>query len=211
MGQINLYKIEIAKQQDFLQVLTDKLDIVNTIHRTRNINNQETAIGLTLYMSRPAEEKSITWNWLLDEFDQGEINSTPNPKAVVLVEFEEDMYAVTFGFSYFLVDKFCNRDFGFSFARKLDYKEIKTTTLTTPNSKRNKTVNTFVNYNDLEFDSGESFSKLKAKVDIPEGFTLHKESIEVGTSIKFTILNNTLEEIINIIINISTFAAQISQ
>ena len=63
------------------------------------------------------------------------------------------------------------------FARKIQYKEIKTTTLTTPNSRRNKTVNTYINYNELEFDSGESFAKLKAKVDLAEGFTLYKPSI----------------------------------
>ena len=33
-------------------------------------------------------------------------------------------------------------------------------------------VNTYVNYEELDFDSGESYAKLKAKAALPEEFTL---------------------------------------
>ncbi len=55
------------------------------------------------------------------------------------------------------VDKYCDRNFAFNFARKLKYKEVKTTALTTLNSQKNKSINTYVNYNNFEFDSGESY------------------------------------------------------
>lgn len=36
----------------------------------------------------------------------------------------------------------------------------------------NKMVNTYVNYEELNFDSGESYAKLKAKAALPDEFTL---------------------------------------
>lgn len=111
---------------------------------------------------------------------------------------------ITFGHAFFMVDKYCDWDFGFSFARKLNYKEIKTTTLVTPNSHRNKTVSTYVNYNELEFDSGSSFAKLKASVDIPENFTLYKPAVEFGTSIKFSITEESLDTVLELIVHIET-------
>ena len=103
------------------------------------------------------------------------------------------------GIHFFLVDKYCDRDFGFSVARKMDFDEIKTTTLTTPNSKRNKTVNTYIDYNELEFDSGESFAKIKVKVSLPDDFSMFKPSIEIGTSIRLVTEEESLASIANII------------
>lgn len=116
------------------------------------------------------------------------------PKAVVLLKKENGaVYAITFGHAFFLIDKFCDRDFGFVFARKMNFQEIKTTTLTAPNSHRNKMVNTYVNYEELDFDSGESYAKLKAKAELPDEFTLFKPMVEIGTSIRVDSAENSLE------------------
>lgn len=166
MGSVNLYKIDNEKQQMFFQELARKMDNIDTISLERQDEHQKlVTYGCTLYMSRPNDNKELSWNWVLQEFNQQPIEIPVMPKCVIVIESEDDKtYAVTFGHAYFLVDKFCDRDFGFNFARKLSYDEIKTTTLTTPNSRRNKTVNTYINYSELEFDSGESFAKLKAKL-----------------------------------------------
>lgn len=103
------------------------------------------------------------------------------------------IYAITFGHAFFLIDKFCDRDFGFVFARKMNFQEIKTTTLTAPNSHRNKMVNTYVNYEELDFDSGESYAKLKATAALPDEFTLFKPMVEIGTSIRVDSAENSLE------------------
>lgn len=204
LGSINLYKIDTEKKQLFFQELAHKMDIQNTLFREKNGNRSAPVkYGITLYISRSNVGKEITWNWILEEFNQDPIEIPSMPKGVVVIESEDKTtYAVTFGHAYFLVDKFCNREFGFEFARKLAYEEIKTTTLTTPNSHRNKTVNTYINYSELEFDSGESFAKLKAKVKIPEGFTLYKPSIEVGSSIRFSTIEESLDLLLDIIIHV---------
>lgn len=109
------------------------------------------------------------------------------------------MYAVTYGLSYFAVDKYCDIDFAFEFARRIKFKQIKTTTLTAPNAQRNKMVNVYLNYNDISFDSGESYAKIKAKTQNDENFTIHGEMIEIGHSIKTQLPANSIESIIEFI------------
>lgn len=202
MGQINIYKIDRNKKQEFYQTMASKLELIRTVEINKTVNDNEINFGMSLYISQPTEKKDINWNWLLREFQVDEIRSLPNPKSVLLIEKDDIAYAVTFGASYFIVDKYCDRDFAFNFARKVEYKEIKTTALTAPNSQRNKIINTYINYNNLEFDSGESFTKVKAKIVIDDTFTIHKENIEIGNSIKFTLNHDSLESIAELILYI---------
>lgn len=60
-------------------------------------------------------------------------------------------------------------------------------------------MNTYINYSELEFDSGESFAKLKAKVALEDGFTLYKPSIEIGSSIRFSTAEESLQQILKLI------------
>lgn len=201
MGQINIYKIAENKIQVFIRELSVKLEEVGTLRIERqneyklledsaeeaSEGDQSTGrenviqeivneiFNLSLYVSSPQEEKEINWNWLLNAFNQEIKTTLPNPKAILLIRHNDYFYSVTFGFSYFLVDKYCDRNFAFNFARKLNYKEVKTTALTTPNSQKNKSINTYVNYNDFEFDSGESFTKIKAKVELEKTFLYLKK------------------------------------
>ena len=202
MGHINIYKIDNNKQQIFYQAMASKLELVRTIEINKVVNDDEISFGMTLYMSQPTEEREVNWNWLLREFEIEQIRSLPNPKSVLVIEKYDVVYAVTFGASYFIVDKYCDRHFAFDFARKVEYKEIKTTALTAPNSQRNKIINTYINYSNLEFDSGESFTKVKAKLLIDDTFTIHKETIEIGNSIKFTLNEDSLDNIAELIIYI---------
>ncbi|MGL5867980.1 DUF6119 family protein [Clostridium chrysemydis] len=202
MGQINIYKIDRNKKQTFYQTMASKLELIRTVEINKVVNENKINFGMSLYISQPTEEKNINWNWLLREFQVDEIRSLPNPKSVLLIEKDNIAYAVTFGASYFIVDKYCDRDFAFNFARKVEYKEIKTTALTAPNSQRNKIINTYINYNNLEFDSGESFTKVKAKLAIDDTFVIHKENIEIGNSIKFTLNQDSIESIAELILYI---------
>lgn len=202
MGRLNLYQIDSERNQSFIQEMNQKLQRVNTIDFERQVNGVETRLSLTLFISIPQDDKDLNWNWLLSAFHIENQNTLPSPKAVLVVEKDQTIYAITFGHAFFMVDKFCDKDFSFNFARKIRYTEIKTTALTTPHSKRNKTVNTYINYNELEFDSGESFAKIKAKAAIPDGFTTFKPSLEIGGSIKITVEQDSLDAVINLILHV---------
>lgn len=204
MGCINLYKVDITRSQKLTQDLLRRMQLERTLERSIQVGDGESeTFGLSLYLDRSENQKDISWNWVLDEFDREEIQVVSSPKAVILVERDDGAeYAVTFGHSFFVVDKYCDGDFGFDFARRLTYDEIKTTTLTTPSSRRNKTVNTYINYNYLDIGSGESFSKLKAKVSLADGFMLYKPALEIGSSIKFVTDEDSLERILKLIVHV---------
>jgi uncharacterized protein (TIGR04141 family) len=200
MGSINLYKIDKIKEADFVQEITRKLNFVSAQKITKKSGKRNVKFELGLYISASLYKKPVNWNWLSHAFNNGDVHTTPNPKAVLTINYNNFIYAVTFGYAHFVIDKFCDRDFGFTFARKISFKEVKTTTLTNPNTRRNKTVNTYINYNELEFDSGESYAKLKVTSDIPDNFTLFKPSLEIGSSIKFSIENDSLDSVLEIIL-----------
>ena len=102
---------------------------------------KEKSFGLSLYMLNPQDEKGISWNWLLREFDIMELSVNSNPKALIQIKLEDRLYVATFGSAYFFADKYCDRKFPFEFAKRSDYKNIKTTALMAPSRQRNKTIN----------------------------------------------------------------------
>jgi len=196
MGSVNLYKI------DYVNALLSDISNKKWQGCPKNVkfynDNEIKTCQCTLYTSLKKEEKELNWNWILEQFNIDPISVDTAPEAVLLIIKGSNTYAVTFGCAYLLVDKYCDRDFAFQYARKIDFDKIKTTAFITPNSHRNKTVNTYINYNNLELDSGESFIKLKVK----DTSNLFKSDLEVGTSIRFTIEDNTLDNIIHIITHI---------
>jgi len=201
MGQLNLYKIDTQKRESFESALEQKyLPIGDTQTVVRDVGNQQLSFDLSFYLDEPDQENAVEWSWLLNQFGEEGVTSRSNPKGILVIKEGDEMFACTYGFSYFIVDKFCDTDFAFDFARRIRYKEVKTTTLLSPNLKRNKVVNTYLDYSNLEFDSGESFAKLKVKADLPEDFAIFGANLEVGHSIKFEIPENTVDCVLNALI-----------
>ena len=199
MSSINLYKIDTSKSSFLLAKLNQEMSFVGTKIINSTFLKKRTSYGFSLYLACNNDEKAVPWQWVLNEFEQDVIKKISMPKAVVLVEVDDYIYAFTFGNSYFLVDRYCDREFGFDFARKQLLLEVKTTALIAPSSRRNKIVNTYINYDELEFDSGESFAKIKAKADLNEGFSLFKPAIEMGSSIRFSTDRTALTSLAKII------------
>ena len=189
MGQVNLYKIDGNKKNDFLDKLNEKFELIGE-QDYNSLNNEEDVYTVSTYINVPEERKAPEWQWILDEYDYEIEGTVASPRAVLVIEGVDATYAVTYGLAYFVVDKYCDIDFAFDFARRITFKQIKTTTLTAPNAQRNKMINVYLNYNDLSFDSGESYAKIKAKMKIEDGFTLHGEMVEIGHSIKTQLSDN---------------------
>lgn len=193
MSKINLYKIDERNHRAFLNFLAERLDFIENKELE---DEQEEKYSFSLFKIDVEADKEISWNWILNEFEQPMLSVKTQPKAILVIEYDDEMYAVTFGSAFFLVDKFCNRNFAFEFARRMKYLEIKTTTLLSPNMQKNKNISTFINYENLEFDSGESFAKLKAKLNLNEyNNPLIGETIEFGNSIKFDLKVSNLENV----------------
>lgn len=198
MGQINLYKIDGSKKEDFLNKLTEKFDFIGE-QNYYPINHKENGYTVGTFVNVPVERKPLEWQWVLDEYDYEVVGTLSSPRAVLVIEGATSTYAVTYGLAYFSVDKYCDIDFAFDFARRINFKQIKTTTLTAPNAQRNKMINVYLNYRDISFDSGEAYAKIKAKVEAEEGFTLHGEMIEIGHSLKTQLSDNSIDSILSFI------------
>ena len=195
MAKLNLYKIDQNKKSSFLENLEEKLELVNTKEK----RNNDEIYNISLYNYFPENDKSLSWNWILSEFDKANVTYRANPRAAVTIVKGCEMYVVTFGSTYFLVDKFCDRKFAFEFAKRSEYKDIRTTALNAPNSERNKIINSFNNCSELLYESGQSYSKIKANMKMNEEEERFNGIIEIGTSIKFSMKENSLDNIIKII------------
>lgn len=198
MGQANLYKIDGHKKEDFLNKLNEKFEFIGE-QDYNSLDNNEKVYTVGTYVHVPKERKILEWQWILDEYDYEIEGTAGSPRAILVIESEDATYAVTYGVSYFTVDKYCDIDFAFDFARRIVFKQIKTTTLTAPNAQRNKMINVYLNYNDISFDSGESYAKIKAKMKIEDEFTLHGEMVEIGHSIKTQLSDNSIDCILKFI------------
>ncbi|MEC2113197.1 TIGR04141 family sporadically distributed protein [Bacillus stercoris] len=193
MSKINLYKIDEGNHRDFLDYLEERLVYIENKELEYE---QGEKYSFSLFKINEEVDKEISWNWILNEFEQPLLSVKTQPKAVLVIEYDNEMYAMTFGSAFFLVDKYCDRNFAFEFARRMKYLEIKTTTLLSPNMQRNKNISTYINYENLEFDSGESFAKLKAKLNLDKyNNTLIGETVEFGNSIKFDLKISNLESV----------------
>ena len=198
MGQVNLYKIEDNKQEEFTELLSNKYEFIGEQeYKSIGDKNKTYMVGTYLFCSDNC--KKPDWQWILDEYDHEEIKIYSSPRAVLKIEAEGAMYVVSYGLAYFSVDKYCDVDFAFDFAKRIEFREIKTTTLTAPNSKRNKIVNVFVDYNNLVYESGESYAKIKAKTENKDAGFLFKEMIEIGHSIKVQLRENSISCILEFI------------
>lgn len=199
MGQINLYKIDRVKSTEFLNKLIDKFECIGEQNYTTIENKNKQNYTVTTYVSKQEERKMPEWKWLLDEYEYPVPNSLAALKAVLVIQREDTIYAATYGMAYFSVDKYCDTSFAFDFARRVKFKQVKTTTLTAPNSQRNKTVNVYLDYSNFSYDSGEAYAKIKAKMDVEDGFAMHNEVVEIGHSIKTRLPEDSIECILNFI------------
>lgn len=192
MSKINLYKITNVEE------LKEKLTSYNVISNGQSPIIDQFQIGhsVTLfYQNDDTKSKELSWKWILDSFQIDSDGQIVGPKAVVLFESILGCYAATFGYSYFLVDKYCDRDYPFSIARRIEFENIKTTTLNSQSTTRNRMIYSYLECKQLEFESGEAYAKLKANSKLPESFSICKQSIQFGTSISFTTIANSLEAI----------------
>lgn len=195
MSKINLYKI--LKIED----LKEKLASYGVHHQQDPIVDEFTVShSVTLYYQNDqAKTKELSWKWVLDSFHIEADEQVSRPKAVVLFESPMGCFAATFGHSYFLVDKHCDRDYPFSLARRIEFENIKTTTLNSQSTTRNRMIYSYLECTELEFESGEAYAKLKANAKLPDGFALYKPSMQFGTSVSFITPTESLKAIVDFI------------
>ncbi len=197
MGNVNLYKINSKKIEMLISTLLETYDEAD-----KRIVKQNDAgkYEFSFFIAKDIRCRNVEWKWLADEFGV-EVPKVPAiPKAVLLISTSKgDIFAATYGHSYPLVDKYSEKDFGLSFAKKLQFEDIKTTAVVSPGMKRNKAINSYINYAELDAESGESYAKIKVKISDDKITNLIKPTIEIGSSISFTTEKDSLDSLVEVI------------
>ncbi len=192
MAIFNLFKINETRNEIFKE-------LYNSSNKFSVTCDGEEFI-LTLYTDvEQYQPTSLSWNWLLTEAKLNVKTYFKQPKAILYLVYNDIIYALSFGSAFYDVDKYCDKDFAFNFARKFKYKKIKSTSQAIPSSNRNKIINSYVNNEYFEYDTGGAYLKIKGQIVVEDGFDLFKNNIEVGTSIKFSVNNPSFEKFIEIV------------
>lgn len=199
MAKLNIFKIDERKKDSFLNRIYEEGQLFNKIIF---YNDQEYSISLQTNLDMV--DVSLSWQWVLNEFTERSVQLNKFPKAFLFTEINGNLYVATFGTAYNFVEKYCDKNFAFNFARKFDYKKIKSTSQTNPNANKNKVINSYIDNEYFDYDSGSAFIKIKAKLKLQENFDLFNENIEIGTSVKLSIEQESLEKLIQVLLFIET-------
>lgn len=185
MIKYNIFKIEKSRIKDLLK----KLKKVG-LHHTKTIVND--GIELSFYTSRSPEDNDIPYYKYYDPFltKKDKENKNKSNSSVFMISSEEFLYAVSYGKSHSYLREFCDSDFGINFAARVQSSNLKIKNSFHFGGKKNRSITTYVNNSDLDFESGESIHLLKCK---PVNTVSWGKSIKCGQSIQISTKLTPLE------------------
>ncbi|MDO9628653.1 MAG: TIGR04141 family sporadically distributed protein, partial [Acholeplasmataceae bacterium] len=190
---INIYKI------------LQKEEMINDLVNQRYFSTDESISGnISLsFFYKSSYENEIKWKNVFEYFSIQIDFRTKDIKGVILINKQTNNYAITFGNSAFVAQKYCDVDFGFELARRIELKELKRKSTSAQRTRGRKgEVNTYTNEDNLDVDSGRIFTSLSFT---PVDETLGKR-IDFGKSIKLNMGFN-LNEIESLIDRIESILA----
>lgn len=122
----------------------------------------------------------LSWKNILIEFGESTPPTRTGISGIILCESDFNNYAITYGSSSYLVQKYSEKEFGFNFAKRIDLNEIKRKSSMTPHSTKNSSITSYKNTKTIIFDSGENITSLSFA---PED-KFYGKRIDIGKSIK---------------------------
>ena len=189
MTQINLYKIQEGLRQSFSENISNKYEL--------RAQKRFDGIAYCLFAQSSEGQKEVSWKWAFDLFEEQPLMISAAPKGMFLIEKQQPvcLYVITFGSAFFDIDSYVDRDFAFEFGSKVGYAKTKLTSTVNTSPSKNKTINSYRNFDHLEINSGESYTKIKAVLDIESTSSLISDVVEIGTSVKFSMKTISFEDI----------------
>lgn len=158
MAKYNIYKIDKTKET----ALIEKMKNVGLSQSGQKIVNGFT---LSFYLSQKPEAIDIWWTELYAEY----LGTDEKPKnkayfAIFLISNTSLLYAVSMGKSHFYLKDFCDTDLGINLAERIaDNNHLKLKNSKLFGGKKSKTIVSYQENSEFEYDSGESIQYVKAK------------------------------------------------
>ena len=109
--QYNIFRVKDEKG------LLEEMKIKNYIksNNEKKVDNYK----LSLYYCKNDSSK-ISWQNILNEFNVDITIDKDNLKGILLISSDIDFYAVTYGMSSSLVQKYCDTDFAMNIAKRVE-------------------------------------------------------------------------------------------
>lgn len=169
--QYNIFKLE--NKEELIKEMLER----NFKKIGNEINSDK--YKLNLYYKYDDDLK-LSWKNILVEFGETNPPARTGISGIIICESSDNNYAITYGSSSFLVQKYSDREFGFNFAKRIELKEMKRKSSMTPHSRKNSSVTSFKNTKTIVFDSGENITSLS----FTPGNEFYGKRIDIGKSIK---------------------------
>ncbi len=194
MSQVNLFRIQETRESAFIKFIEGQYKTI--------AESTVNGFAFKLLWQESIEKQDVNWGWAFTLFDKPVGKMAKMPKGIMVVKRADAtgrIYVISFGGAHFHVDSYCDRDFGFDFACRVVVRKTKLTSTINNNSKRNKTISSFKNFDHLEINSGESYTKLKLDIDLKAHSGIANSVIEVGSSIKITMKEDSFDSLIKLV------------
>ena len=184
-------------QYNIFKVIKKDILIKEMLESGYTTNNKSIRSGdydLRLYYSKK-DNSNISWQKILNEFEIDISVDKDSLKGILIASNNEDMYAITYGLSSSLVQKYCDSEFPMNIAKRVEVSKVKRKASKILNGSTNSLVRTLTNSDLIVVDKGESVVNLEL---IPEEFENLGKCIGIGKSIRMNV-ENTIESIDKII------------
>ncbi len=157
-NQYNLYRVEARDHGSLVEHLKDA-DFKET-----GITKEIEGFRLTFYVCKEAP-KEPTWKGLYRHFIPESLQlSNQIHSAALVIRNSDHCFVVAMGRAFHAIKKVADKEFGLNLAERIvDESEIKQKASNFFQSKRNKSIQSFVKDNPFSYDSGESIAYLKAR------------------------------------------------
>lgn len=162
---------------------------------------------MTLYYLQDEKDKVLPWKNFARKFDFTPPNMPSRPSAIILIEKDATVYGISFGSAYHYIDPYCDKEWAFEFAKRMDYSKVNLIATTIPQSKLNKQTSTYINYNSTQINTGEALSKIAAYITPEDESDDFNNKIQAGNSIKFKLKKDNLETIAKTISHVEEIIA----
>ena len=195
MSEITLYKINDLSElkSKLIEKGFEKKDNTKKVEIGEN-RNKETYL-MEFYHEHNTDLNEVSWKNFAKNFDFTPSGIQSNPRAVILIEKDKMYYAISFGTAYHYLEPVSNKDWAFNFAKRVRYDKINLMATTIPQSKLNKQISSYRNYNDTYINMGEALNKVTAYMEPNDEFIDVGEKIQAGNSLKLKLEKDNLETI----------------
>lgn len=172
--QYNIFKLK--NRRDFMDEILQK----GFVRCGNTITSNEYSLSL---FCKYEDEQKLNWEKIFYDFGETNIPKKSGVSSIIVCNSSEYDFAITYGSSSFVTQKYSEKEFGFDFAKRIGLKEMKRKSSKAPHSNKNASITTYKNTKTILFDTGENITSLSFT---PEN-TFYGKRIDIGKSIKINV------------------------